>query len=148
MSESSNDQTKHILTELQKLVNNYGKYHAVKLDAYYNQLSALKVDVKTVESFVNYWIDNEKQFPAYCEILTYVNSHAIKPISSYSHTRCGLCGNYNNRGMWELLRSDGHIVAAACICNKEQSKSEWDKYDPNNPPIFNGEIRYMELSSF
>ena len=138
-----------ILFELKRLVNSFGKYHAERINSYYEELMNTNASPILLESFVSGWISRQKQFPAYSDIVDYLEQNKCNTGQNREHySKCGLCGNTKQAGMWELLRSDGQTVAAACICNKEQSKIEWDKYDPNNPPIFNGEIRYMELSSF
>lgn len=142
-------ETNHIVEELERLVGAYGKYHANRIDAYYTELLKINASIEIVRSFVTHWICNERQFPSYSDILTYVESRKFNAGKNRGvYSRCNLCGNTKQLGMWELLRIDNQVVAAACICNKDPNKMDWDKYDPNNPPIVNGQIRYIELSSF
>jgi len=141
----------HILVELDILSKFYPHpLNQGKLKAYTEELLKLDISSDCIKSFVRHHISTEKQFPSYSEILTYLDNKKCigSKNKSTNYPACKLCGNSQRKGMWVLTRDDGYEVAAICICNDEQSKTHYFRYDPNQPNRPNGNYRYLKAVSF
>jgi hypothetical protein len=141
----------HILIELDVLYKFY-PYEAnrIKLTAYSNELVKLGVSSDAIKSFVRYRISYGKGFPEYSDIITYLETNKLigNKNKGFDYPECKLCGNSEAKGMWELLRNDGYFVAATCICNNEQSKEHYFRFNPNNLTARNGMHCFLEGNSF